>query len=172
QTSSRVASPEIVAFDCGCLGKATRRKSQRVRKTEGKSTLNKMLGLKVNPQAETQSSIMRGESVGLGMLPQELFLKLLRLERRRTERSGRRFVLMLLEAGNLLKSAKTPVLANILLAVAQSTRDTDLKGWYKDGSVIGVIFTEVGDAEDKSIIHALSTKLTDSLHNTLSIREI
>ena len=55
-------------------------------------------------------------------------------------------------------------MANLLAAIAQSTRDTDLKGWYKEGSIIGVIFTEVGGAEDKSIVHALSTKLTDSLY--------
>src|SRR5208283_4014021 len=156
QTSSRVASPEIVAFDCGCLGKATRRKSQRVRKTEGKSTLNKMLGLKVNPQAETQSSIMRGESVGLGMLPQALFLKLLCLERKRTERSGRRFMLMLLDPGSLLKAAKAPVMPKLLSAIAKSTRDTDLMGWYKEGAVIGVIFTEIGGSDDKSIVRQLS----------------
>jgi exopolysaccharide biosynthesis polyprenyl glycosylphosphotransferase len=35
-----------------------------------------------------------------------------------------------------------------------------------------VIFTEVGGAEDKSIVHALSVKLTDSLYGVLSIREI
>lgn len=99
-------------------------------------------------------------------------MKLLCLERKRTERSGRRFVLMLLDSGNLLKAARAPVVASLLSAITQSTRDTDLKGWYKEGSVIGVIFTEVGGAEDKSIVHALSTKLTDSLYGALSIQEI
>ncbi len=99
-------------------------------------------------------------------------MKLLCLERKRTERSGRRFVLMLLDTGNLLKAAKVPVLANLLSAIAQATRDTDLKGWYKDGSVIGVIFTEVGGSENKLIVRTLSTKLTDSLYGALTIREI
>ncbi len=131
--------------------------------------LNNMLGVKTKSQVSIQSE----ESSGLGMLPQQLFLKILCLERKRTERSGRRFVLMLLDAGNLLKGARRPVLANILSAVAQSTRDTDLKGWYKDGAVIGVIFTEVGAAEeDKSVVHALSSKLTDSLYAALNIQEI
>jgi lipopolysaccharide/colanic/teichoic acid biosynthesis glycosyltransferase len=35
-----------------------------------------------------------------------------------------------------------------------------------------VIFTEVGAAEEKVIVHALSTKLTDSLYDVLSIQEI
>src|ERR1700685_1890887 len=131
-----------------------------------------MLGIKANGRAENQLSIMREASSGFGMLPQELFMKLLCLERKRTERSGRRFVLMLLDTGNLLKAAKVPVLANLLSAIAQATRDTDLKGWYKDGSVIGVIFTEVGGSENKSIVRTLSTKLTDSLYGALTIPEI
>ena len=123
--------------------------------------LNKLLGLKADPRWQSQPSIKRGDSSGFGMLPQELFMKLLCLERKRTERSGRRFVLMLLDPGNLLQAAKAPVMSNLLSALTQSTRDTDLKGWYKDQVVIGVIFTEVGDVEDKSIVHALSTKITD-----------
>jgi len=134
--------------------------------------LNNMLGLKVKPRAENQVTIVREESSGCGMLSEELFLKLLCLERKRTERSGRRFVLMLLDAGNLLKGTRTPVLSSLLSAITQSTRDTDLKGWYKAGSVIGVIFTEVGGAEDNSIVQALSSKLTDSLYAALRIQEI
>jgi lipopolysaccharide/colanic/teichoic acid biosynthesis glycosyltransferase len=131
-----------------------------------------MLGLKASPRSESQPSVIREDSSGFGMLPQELFMKLLCLERKRTERSGRRFVLMLLAPGNLLKAAKAPVVANLLSAITRATRDTDMKGWYKEGSIIGVIFTEVGGAEDKSIVHALSIKLTDSLYGALSIQEI
>ena len=135
--------------------------------------LNYMLGLKANSRSATQLSIVGEESSGYGMLPQEIFTRLLCLERKRTERSGRRFVLMLLDPGRLLKGTnKEEVLAKLLYAVTQSIRDTDLKGWYKDGSVIGVIFTEVGSAEEKSVVHALSTKVTDALFGTLSIEQI
>ena len=132
--------------------------------------LNNMLGLK--PRVANKVSSVREESIALGLLPQNLFLKLLCLERKRTERSGRRFVLMLLDTGNLLKAPKTPVLANLMSALTQSTRDTDLKGWYKAGSVVGVIFTEIGSAEDNSIVQALSAKLTEALYDVLSIGEI
>jgi lipopolysaccharide/colanic/teichoic acid biosynthesis glycosyltransferase len=134
--------------------------------------LNNMLGIKAHPRAENQLTVLGENPSGTEMLPQELFIKLLCLERKRTERSGRRFVLMLLDAGNLLRAAKAPVLSTLLPAITQATRDTDLMGWYKDGSVIGVIFTEVGSADDKSIVHALSGKLTDSLYGALSIREV
>jgi lipopolysaccharide/colanic/teichoic acid biosynthesis glycosyltransferase len=97
---------------------------------------------------------------------------MLALERKRTERSGRCFVLMVLDPGRLLKADnKGAVVANILDAL-ESIRDTDIKGWYKDGAVIGVIFTEIGAAEQKSAVRALSTKVTDALFDKLSVEQI
>ena len=46
--------------------------------------MNNMLGFKANARVENQLSIMPEASSGFGMLPEELFLKLLCLERRRT----------------------------------------------------------------------------------------
>ena len=131
--------------------------------------LNRMLGLKVKSRSEGSRS--REESSGLGMLPQQLFLKLVCLERKRAERSGRRFVLMLLEPGRLLQSAKAPIMQNVMLAISQSTRDTDLKGWYKDGAIVGVIFTEVGGGADEAVIQSLSAKITESLRGVLGMPE-
>ena len=134
--------------------------------------LNGMLGPGVRPRLESQPSTPPDEYSSLGMLPQELFLKLLCLERKRTERSGRFFVLMLLDPGNLVKQTKTPVMLNLLSAVSQATRDTDLKGWYEDEAIIGVIFTEIEGAEAKAIVQSLSDKLTDALDQTLTLPEI
>ena len=134
--------------------------------------LNRMLGLKVTTRSERRLSTSPEEYSSLGMLPQHLFIKLLCLERKRTERSGKRFVLMLLAPGNLLKPCHARVMSSLLSAVSQSTRDTDLKGWYKDGAIIGVIFTEIGGTEDKAIVQSLSTKLTESLNETLDIADI
>jgi len=106
-------------------------------------------------------------------LNQELFLTMLRLERKRTERSHRRFVLMLLEVCSLLKAGEhQDTLNKVVAALAHSTRETDFKGWYKHDSVIGIIFTEVGAAEGKSVANALLTKVTNALCGTLSIEQI
>jgi exopolysaccharide biosynthesis polyprenyl glycosylphosphotransferase len=107
------------------------------------------------------------------MLSRELFVRMLCLERKRTERSGRRFLLMLLDATKLLKTEdKHKVLPRLLHAITQSVRDTDLMGWYQEAGVIGVIFTEIGHAEDKSTVQALSTKVTEALYGALDIPEI
>ena len=131
-----------------------------------------MLGLKIKPRSRNQRYFPQKEQSGLGMLPEQLFMKLLCLERRRTERSGRRFVLMLLDAGNLLKRINVLALPKVLSAVTHSTRDTDLTGWYKDGSIIGVIYTEVTGSDDSAIVQSISAKLTYELEEALSATEI
>ncbi len=103
---------------------------------------------------------------------QELFITMLRLERKRTERSNRRFVLMLLDACGLLKADQSrETLHNVIAALSNSFRETDIKGWYKGDSTIGVIFTEVG-ADGKSVANGLLTKVTNALCTVLSIEQI
>ena len=107
------------------------------------------------------------------ILPQQLFLRMLYLERKRTERSGRPFVLMLLESARLLRSGNEGSFQKVFSALANSTRDTDAKGWYQEHSTLGVIFTELGPVADgASITHALLSKVTGALSNNLSIGEI
>jgi lipopolysaccharide/colanic/teichoic acid biosynthesis glycosyltransferase len=104
---------------------------------------------------------------------EDVFHRMLCLERKRTERSGRRFVLMLLEAGTLLKDGGDDrALDRVFTALLHSTRETDFKGWYRNERVIGVIYTEIGPAEGKSVANALLSRVTDALCASLSIDEI
>jgi lipopolysaccharide/colanic/teichoic acid biosynthesis glycosyltransferase len=106
-------------------------------------------------------------------LEQELFVTMLRLERKRTERSNRRFVLMLLDTCGLLKADESrETFRKVMAALSHSIRETDIKGWYKDDSVIGVIFTEVGAADGKSVANALLTRVTGALCTIWSIEQI
>jgi lipopolysaccharide/colanic/teichoic acid biosynthesis glycosyltransferase len=108
-----------------------------------------------------------------GILAQEPFMRMLCVERKRTERSHRRFVLMLLAAGTLLKPGnKGDAFDKVLYALSRYTRETDIKGWYKEGSVIGVIFTEIGTAEGRAVANALLGKVTNALCSVLSIEQI
>jgi lipopolysaccharide/colanic/teichoic acid biosynthesis glycosyltransferase len=130
-----------------------------------------MVRRKTTVLLENGLSSMRRTTADLGMLPEGLFIKVLRLERKRTERSGRRFVLMLVDPGHLLKSHKGTAQARLLSAVSVSSRDTDVKGWYKQDSIIGVIFTEIaGDCQ--SVVEAISSKLMASLRRSFSVPEI
>jgi lipopolysaccharide/colanic/teichoic acid biosynthesis glycosyltransferase len=105
------------------------------------------------------------------ILPRQLFMKLVCLERTRTERSGRRFVLMLLEPGAIFKGHDhCENLERVLLALCQSTRETDITGWYGNGTTIGVIFTEIGT--DTSVVDLLEERVKSSLHKTLSAEQL
>jgi len=118
-------------------------------------------------------SAVRHRSLDLGLLSEDLFTKLLAVERRRTERSGRRFVLMLLDPGRLLKTEQAgQTMGKIQKVISFCTRDTDFKGWYREGSIIGVIFTEVRADDDNSVVRSLSTKFTDVLYESLTVQEI
>jgi exopolysaccharide biosynthesis polyprenyl glycosylphosphotransferase len=119
--------------------------------------------------------VPRSVSVGLhGFVPQDLFARLLYLERKRSERSGRSFVLMLLESSKLLKTGTgDDVLARVLQALSESVRDTDVVGWYQEDASVGVIFTELGSYDEgRAVASALLTKVTGALSSTLSINEI
>lgn len=122
-----------------------------------------------NPDAQTSTPV---ESHGI--LSPGLFARMLYIERKRTERSGRGFVLMLLESNWLLKSgADNAILKRVLLALSCSTRDTDTKGWHREGSTLGVIFTELGaEIDGRSVVTALLAKVTTALSDSLTISQI
>jgi lipopolysaccharide/colanic/teichoic acid biosynthesis glycosyltransferase len=80
---------------------------------------------------------------------------------------------MLLDSHRLLNAVNNEEhFEKVLCALSHSTRETDIKGWYEDGSVFGVIFTEIGVTEGKSVTNALLTRVTKVLSTTLSIEQI
>ena len=124
-------------------------------------------------RSATQDVIPLEGSSTAKLLAEDAFTMMLSLERKRTARSQRRFVLMLLESSTLLKGGNNvETFDKVLYALSRSTRETDIKGWYKDGCVLGVIFTEIGAAEGKSVATALLTKVTTALCSTLGIEHI
>ncbi len=113
---------------------------------------------------------VRSVSNPSAVLDEESFHRMIALERKRTERSRKPFLLMLLDAGNCLPSDKNGrVLANILSALSLSTRETDATGWYKDHSVVGVMFTEIGSGDRGSILSTMMTRVSETLRNNLSL---
>ena len=104
---------------------------------------------------------------------QESFLRQLYLEQKRTERSKRPFILMLLEAENLLSvGANKDLLELIVKTLVQSTRETDTTGWYDAGAVIGTIFTEIECLDGHAVAQAILTRCTKALTATLSVEQI
>ena len=101
-------------------------------------------------------------------LSEELFQRTIVIERKRTERSGSPFLLMLLDSGTHKPSEEvSKTLDGVISALMLSTRETDVIGWYKDRVTIGALFTGL-ISENKSaamgaILDRISVTLRDSL---------
>jgi hypothetical protein len=107
-----------------------------------------------------------------GVLNDEAFQRMISLERKRTERSRKPFLLMLLDMGNGLRSDKNgKALDKILSALSLSTRETDVTGWYKKNSIVGVMFTEIGTDDRTSILSTIMTRVSETLRNSSSTQQ-
>ena len=96
---------------------------------------------------------------------EDVFQSMLTLERRRAERSGQPFALMLLSTPSL-NGASGKLLQQALHVVAKNSRETDLVGWYEAGSVLGIIFTQI-TPEVASVEQILRTKISSALQSEL-----
>ena len=85
-----------------------------------------------------------------GMYNEDYFNRMLSLERKRTQRSKKPFLLMLIDIKGLVNPhPNLAVIHGIGKALDGGIRETDVRGWYKKGFIIGVIFTELEDAREE-----------------------
>jgi lipopolysaccharide/colanic/teichoic acid biosynthesis glycosyltransferase len=106
------------------------------------------------------------------ILSQAAFQRLISNERRRTERSRKPFLLMLLDMGDHWSSdANLKKLNRVLSALAGSTRETDVAGWYDTDRVIGMMFTEICPEDRKTILSTMIARLSEILSDHLSREE-
>jgi hypothetical protein len=92
------------------------------------------------------------------VLAESVFHAMLTQERRRAERSGKPFLLMLLDA-NPESGPAGRILGKAADIIVASKRETDLVGWYKAGAILGVIFTEVSLEGELPITERLRSKM-------------
>jgi lipopolysaccharide/colanic/teichoic acid biosynthesis glycosyltransferase len=93
----------------------------------------------------------------------------LRLERKRTARSGRSFLLMTIDI-SCLKNGNgnnEKILSRLKSRIHDLTRETDIKGWYADHTVIGIIFTEVGGDDTTSVANTISERVKTNLFHII-----
>lgn len=116
--------------------------------------------LMVRPNTELDRSVLDEES----------FHRTISLERKRTERSRKPFLLMLLDLGHCLPSDKDgKILGKVMAALSLSTRETDVTGWYTSRSVVGVMFTEISIDCKGSILSTMMTRVSETLRSNLSL---
>jgi hypothetical protein len=126
-------------------------------------------GPPLNPSAKEKA---RSEDAGFALVPEELFRKALSMERKRSERSRQRFVLMLVHVGEVLATERgVIVLEGITEELFPSARGTDLHGWYENGSVVGVICTEIGKGDLDTILSALQSRVGAAWRSRLELEQ-
>jgi lipopolysaccharide/colanic/teichoic acid biosynthesis glycosyltransferase len=106
------------------------------------------------------------------LLGEEAFQNMISLERKRSERSQKAFVLMLLDTGGSPASKNGKGLRDIASALLVCTRETDVTGWYKECSVLGVILTELPAAERHSTLSTMLSRVTSTLKESLTFGQL
>ena len=103
------------------------------------------------------------------LLNEDAFVSMLYLERRRAERAGNRFVLILVDvkknlAGN---SGRDRTVQALTKSLSEATRETDIIGWYLENSLMGVIGTELGKASNELVQKRFLEKMRNIFESTL-----
>lgn len=106
------------------------------------------------------------------ILDAEAFRRMIALERKRSERSRKPFMLLLLDMGKQFSSERNAkMLEKILSALSLSSRETDITGWYAKDCVIGVLFTEIAVGDSNSIPSTIIARATATLRNHLTSKQ-
>jgi lipopolysaccharide/colanic/teichoic acid biosynthesis glycosyltransferase len=119
------------------------------------------------PDSETEAVAPSDDRHLFSALQDALFLEMLRLERRRTERSGKPFMLVLVDATDISRTLRMKVFQRMAASISRCTRETDVLGWYERGKKLGLMMTEIGYADAKDL-EVIARKVTDALQRSLS----
>jgi lipopolysaccharide/colanic/teichoic acid biosynthesis glycosyltransferase len=120
------------------------------------------------PPGDPSIRLENGAASSNEVLSEELFQRMISLERKRSERTQRPFVLLLIDAGRILPAAENSrVLLEILAALQAATRETDTMGWHAANSVVGVIFTEI-TLDNKLILSTILARISNALRDQLT----
>ena len=94
------------------------------------------------------------------------FNEMLNLEKKRSQRSMRPLMLMRLDISGLMQPSPADARRKLKQALASGIRETDVRGWYKRGCVVGIVFTEIQSATPQVrdiLIRRVMARLVDQI---------
>lgn len=103
-------------------------------------------------------------------VPEPEFVQLIRLERRRSERSGKPFMLMLLGSEDFLEEPGAVQVRDIAASISACTRETDVIGWYEQDVTMGLLLSEIGQA-DHATVSTITQKVSVAVQAAVSAEE-
>jgi len=104
------------------------------------------------------------------LMAADLFSHTIAGERKRSDRSGKGFVLMFLDSPTLLAHAKPA--RDVADALFTCVRDTDVAGWHTDRCTLGVIFTEITVESAETTIDILRKRVHQALGEYLPVHQL
>lgn len=119
-----------------------------------------------------RSPFVSPSSPDRAVLDAKMFERMITIERKRTERSKEPFLLMLLDAGHRPESdANEAALAAMAEALLRASRETDIVGWYRDRSAIGVMFTGLQITDKNSILSTIMNRVKTIFKDELAFNQ-
>lgn len=101
------------------------------------------------------------------LIPEDEFRRMLSRERKRSERSGKHLLLMLVDGKGLSNNGDRATLHRAMSTLPGAIRDTDLAGWFQTGAILGVIFTELGQTDATVAVKVIESKIMAALQKAL-----
>jgi lipopolysaccharide/colanic/teichoic acid biosynthesis glycosyltransferase len=97
----------------------------------------------------------------VAFFPEEIFSTLLSLERKRSERSGYPFGLALLDVSEIDASS---------LPLSDYLRETDVMGWYREHSILGIMFNTLNGTPVSVIRTTLTSKIREMVQDNIPFK--
>ena len=104
---------------------------------------NKDVCLRLVSNRGTAKNAFRGSE---DFYEESQFNEMLNLEKKRSQRSMRPLMLMRLDISGLMETNPADARRKLQQALASGIRETDVRGWYKRGAIVGIVFTELQSA--------------------------
>lgn len=105
------------------------------------------------------------------LLDSEGLSAFLKVEQRRAERSGKAFVVLLVNVEALRAGSRGDLkVGGLAAALSSAIRDTDVIGWYQNDSVIGIVFTEIALENREKVSLLLLTKIASVIREALGVQ--
>jgi len=130
-------------------------------------------GLRVNRSLDSTGSPFEAVlAIERDVLNEQTFRRMIAIERKRTERSKEPFLLMLLDAGGQTGAeANGASLENMASSLLASSRETDIVGWYKERTTVGVMFTGLVVNDKKSVLSTILSRVKYMLRDDLIFKQ-
>jgi lipopolysaccharide/colanic/teichoic acid biosynthesis glycosyltransferase len=142
------------------------------------SLFSRVLDATLSPESKASKAEEKLDAVGEVLsgiakpLPESAFRRLLCQERKRSERSRKSFVLMLVQRKTPKPHEETPALERVVRPLAGLIRETDTLGWFESNGILGVIFSELGDAELSAAVESIESKTLAAFHRALNANQV